>query len=184
MAQDMSIDDLLQQMTTAAPFLTGVTVSGGESTMQLKFVRQLFAAIKAHPQLSHLTCLIDSNGYLSTNSWRAMLDEFDGAMIDLKAMNNELHQWLTGKGNQRVLDTIRFLDQHNKLTELRFLAIPEITDTPEELSAIQSFIKELRSDFTLKVNAFSNKAVKGEARQWSNLPTERAQDIKELLISS
>ena len=150
----------------AAPFLSGVTVSGGESTMQLKFVIALFSAIKQNPALKHLSCLIDSNGYLAVKSWKKVLPYMDGAMIDLKAHSPQLHQTLTGKKNQRVLNSIRFLHQKNRLTEIRLLAIPGKTDTQEEVTAIGRFLKSLDGETSVKVNAFSNKAVKGEACNW------------------
>lgn len=181
MVREMQVAEIIEELIPAAPFLSGITVSGGESTTQLKFVRQLFKAVRAHPNLSHLTCLIDSNGHLPVPIWESILPEIDGAMIDLKAMDTELHKWLTDRGNKRVLDSIQFLDSHSKLTELRFLAIPDITDTPKELTAIKGFLKSLSSDTTLKVNAFSNKAVRGEACDWLNMPVERAEEIENFL---
>jgi pyruvate-formate lyase-activating enzyme len=41
-----------------APFIEGITVSGGEATTQLPFLIALFTAIKADPALHHLTCLV------------------------------------------------------------------------------------------------------------------------------
>ena len=173
MVQQLSVPDVIGQIKTAAPFLTGITVSGGESTMQLKFIRTLFETIKQHPQLKQLSCLVDSNGYLSTASWEKLLPSMDGAMIDLKASNNDLHRWLTGRSNQRVLESIRFLYQRNKLTEVRWLAIPEVTDNTDEISAISQFLNASAPDIPLKINAFSNKAVKGEAKHWKNMSDDR-----------
>ena len=183
MVRDMQVEDVIIELIPAAPFLSGITVSGGESTIQIKFIRQLFKAVREHPDLSHLTCLIDSNGYLPVSTWESILPEIDGAMIDLKAMDTNLHKWLTDRDNKRVLDSIRLLNKHNKLTEIRFLAIPDMTDTPKELTAIKGFFKSLSTDMTLKVNAFSNKAVRGEACDWPNLPEGRAEDIHDFLTT-
>ena len=170
MTTQMSAEQVISEILPAAPFLTGITVTGGESTVQLKFVIALFSALKAHPALKHLNCLIDSNGYLSPKSWETVLPVMDGAMIDLKAYSDELHQELTGKSNQRVLESIRFLERHNKLTEVRLLAIPGKTDTDAELNAIGQFLKSLPSEIPVRINAFSNQAVRGEARSWCSFP--------------
>lgn len=172
MTRKMTVDQLIAEILPAAPFLTGITVSGGESTMQLKFVITLFSVIKQHPALKHLDCLIDSNGYLSQTSWEKVLPFTDGTMIDLKAFDDALHKALTGKSNQRVLETIQFLHQQGKLTEMRLLAIPGKTDTDQEISAIGHFLKFLGSPVPIRVNAFSNKSVSGEARGWACYPEE------------
>ena len=179
MAQEMTVGQVIEQILPAAPFLTGITVSGGEATVQLKFVQALFREIKAVPELKHLSCLIDSNGYLPVSAWETILPDMDGAMIDLKAMDDELHLWLTGRSNQRVLDSIRYLDQHYKLTEVRFLAIPDIT--VQEVEPVRTFLSSLTRKPQIKVNAFSNHAVKGEARQWRNLTQAEKHDITTLL---
>ncbi len=177
MAQNISLAEVIEQLLPAAPFLTGVTVSGGEATMQLKFIQQLFRLIKNHPQLSHLDRLIDSNGYLGVKSWQKILPDFDGAMIDIKAIDDTLHQELTGRSNQRVLESIHFLDQHNKLTELRFLAIPDVTD--HQADQVAAVVASLSSKPKVRVNAFSNTAVKGEAKKWRNLSLDEKKLIEE-----
>ena len=179
MVKTMTVADVLDQLLPAAPFLTGVTVSGGEATVQLKFVQALFRAIKAHRDLAHLDCLIDSNGYLPVPAWKKIISNIDGAMIDLKAMDDDLHRWLTGKSNQRVLETIRYLDSVNKLVEVRFLAIPDITT--DQVQKLKAFLDTLKSSPVIKVNAFSHHAVKGEAKQWRNLSQEERDSIGKYL---
>ena len=62
MAQVMSVEQIIQQINKVAPFIEGITVSGGEATTQLPFICVLFQRIKETPELMHLTCLVDSNG--------------------------------------------------------------------------------------------------------------------------
>ena len=50
------------QIRRAEPFLGGITVSGGEATLQADFVHALFTAVKGDPQLRRLSCFVDSNG--------------------------------------------------------------------------------------------------------------------------
>ena len=179
MTQPMTVEQILKELIPAAPFLTGITVSGGESTMHLKFVLALLSAIKQHPQLLHLTCLIDSNGYLSKASWGQALPLIDGAMIDLKAHNDILHKNLTGRSNYRVLESIRFLHQHNKLTEVRLIAIPGKTDTDKEIKSIADFLSSVGKHIPVRINAFSNEAVRGEARDWPCFPEDQLATLKQ-----
>src|SRR4051812_48495609 len=43
----MEVAGLLPRIRRAAPFLSGITVSGGEATQQAEFVQALFRALKA-----------------------------------------------------------------------------------------------------------------------------------------
>jgi len=73
MARQYSVAEILELLREHLPFLTGVTVSGGEPTKQLKFVIELFEAIKADQELAGLSCFIDSNGYLGESGWESVL---------------------------------------------------------------------------------------------------------------
>lgn len=165
MAQQWSTEHLLQQIIRAAPFIEGITVSGGEATTQLPFVCALFKQIRETPELSHLTCLVDSNGELSTAGWEKLRPLCDGVMVDLKAWGEKTHLTLTGRGNQRIKSSIRWLAAHRLLTELRLLVIPEHTDYLQEADALGEFIREL-GDVPVRLNAFHAHGVYGEAKTW------------------
>lgn len=49
MAHRLSVEEILSQIRKSAPFIEGITVSGGEATTQLPFLVTLFSAIKADP---------------------------------------------------------------------------------------------------------------------------------------
>ena len=99
-------------------------MSGGEATTQLPFLIALFRAIKADPELQQLTCLVDSNGLLGETGWEKLLPVLDGAMLDLKAWGNAHHRFLTGRDNPQIKQSIRWLADRRRLTELRLLVIP------------------------------------------------------------
>lgn len=148
-----SVDEILIQLSKSAPFIEGITVSGGEATTQLPFLVALFTAIKADPALQHLTCLVDSNGLLGETGWQKLLPVFDGAMVDLKAWGNEHHRFLTGRENPQIKHSIRWLAHHQRLAELRLLVIPEQCDYLEHLKALTAFIHAL-GNVPVRINAF------------------------------
>jgi pyruvate-formate lyase-activating enzyme len=53
-------EEVLAGIRDAVPFLTGVTVTGGEATLQSGFVRELFTELAADPVTARLTRFIDS----------------------------------------------------------------------------------------------------------------------------
>lgn len=174
-----TVDELMAITRKYAAFINGVTVSGGESTLQLPFLIDYFKAIKEAPDLKHLTCLIDSNGTLSLNGWQKISPFMDGAMIDLKSWNEDTHIYLTGRGNQRIKESIKWLSAHNLLTELRLLYIPEKTDYLENIEQLSHFINSLGESVLIRINAFHQHGVYGEAVNWQSTNKD---DINRLKI--
>lgn len=84
----------------------------GNLRYNFHFLIDYFKAIKEAPDLRHLTCLIDSNGTLSLNGWQKIAPFMDGAMIDLKSWSEETHIYLTGRSNQRIKKSIKWLSEH------------------------------------------------------------------------
>jgi pyruvate formate lyase activating enzyme len=128
-----TVRDLLAEIREVEPFLSGVTVSGGEATVQTRFVKALFWAIKQDPVLRRLTTFLDSNGDAPASVWKRLLPVMDGAMIDLKALDPVIHRRLTGRSNERVLASIRQLADGSRLHEVRLLVVPGFNDDPDQL---------------------------------------------------
>ncbi|MBW7981547.1 YjjW family glycine radical enzyme activase [Enterobacillus tribolii] len=172
-----SIEQILDMARRYAPFINGLTVSGGEATLQLPFLTELFRAIKQEDALRHLTCMVDSNGTLAENGWQQLLPWMDGAMIDLKAWDEQCHIYLTGRGNARIRQTTLWLAEQGKLNELRLLLIPEQTDYLQHIDALSEFILTLGSDVNVRLNAFHHHGVRGEARAWPNATQEHVETL-------
>ena len=166
--QQYSVEQLLAQIRINLPFINGITISGGEASLQLPFVIELFKAIKACPQLSHLSCMLDTNGSLSHTGWLKLLPYLDGAMVDLKAWQQETHNYITGRDNHRVFQSLTLLAQHNKLYEVRLLHIPSISDFDQEIDALSLYLNKLPETVRIKLNAFHHHGVTGEANHWPN----------------
>ncbi|WP_050938449.1 YjjW family glycine radical enzyme activase [Vibrio harveyi] len=163
---DYSVEAMLDLIRKQRFFISGVTVSGGESTLQLPFIIALFRGIKQDPELQHLTCFIDSNGSLSTAGWEKVLPYMDGAMIDLKSWQSETHHWLVGRDNHRVFQAIQYLAEASKLYEVRLLHIPGKSDLDTEVATVGHYLQALPESVNIRLNAFQHHGVTGEALGW------------------
>ncbi|MDP2740328.1 MAG: YjjW family glycine radical enzyme activase [Pseudorhodobacter sp.] len=170
MVQHLTVDDVLALLRRHRAFLSGLTLSGGEATMQAKFIEALFGAVKADPALAGLTCFIDSNGHLGPLGWQRLLPLTDGAMLDIKAFDAALHRELTGRDNAHSLASARLLHREGKLYELRYLMVPGKTDSAAELARLIAFARELGGDLRIKLNAYQHHGVQGTARDWPKMP--------------
>lgn len=184
MVQTYSVEDILAIIRKNQLFIDGITMSGGEATTQLKFIISLFKAIKQDPDLCHLTCFIDSNGHLGEASWAKVLPHTDGVLLDIKAFNNETHQFLTGKSNARSRRSAEILNAAGKLAELRFLVIPGQTDSTDEVTKLKTFAQKLGPDTKIRLNAFQHHGVVGEGLNWSKTPRTTIEDIATQLRDS
>jgi pyruvate formate lyase activating enzyme len=142
-ARRLAVVDLLDRIRPAAPFLSGITVSGGEAAEQAPFVRALFAAVHADPALARLTCFVDTNGHAARATWELLSDVTDGVMVDLKCLDSEVHRRLTGQGNDRVLASIEWLAGRGLLHEVRLLILPGHNDDPELIEATGRWLAEI-----------------------------------------
>ncbi|MEZ6955503.1 MULTISPECIES: YjjW family glycine radical enzyme activase [unclassified Aeromonas] len=180
----MSVAEVLALLRRYGPLLTGITVSGGEATTQLPFVTDLFTAIKAAPDLVHLSCLLDSNGSLGEAGWQRLLPVLDGAMIDLKGWRESVHHALTGQGRERVLASLQLLARVGKLAELRLLHVPgrtDFIDADGKLEAgLVSFLQSL-GPVPIRLNGFRHHGVCGEALAWQEAAMDELDGLSNAL---
>ncbi|MFM2076662.1 MAG: hypothetical protein RJA49_552 [Actinomycetota bacterium] len=148
------VGDLLARIRRAAPFLGGITVSGGEATLQPEFLLALFTAVKADPELRRLTCFVDSNGSCDDATWRHLAPVTDGAMIDLKCFDPAIHQQMTGQPNAPVLRSIELLAGMGKLYEVRLLIVAGLNDDPALLRRTGEWLASVDPAMRVKVIGF------------------------------
>jgi len=159
----MNPRDLWLEIEPLAPFLSGVTVSGGEATQQVSFVRDFFAQVKVQ---SDLTTLIQTNGDVSQEDLEELLPVTDWFMVDLKAFDATAHRELTGSDNSRVMDTIRFLAQHKKLFQVRQVVVPCFNDSEEQARQTARFLMTVDPAIDLRFLRFRPHGAHGIAATW------------------
>lgn len=144
--KEMSIEEVLAEIE---PYLSyyrssggGLTVSGGEATLQAPFVTELFREVKKRWNL-HTT--LDTNGYNEGDKIKDLLDVTDLVMLDLKHMDNEKHIKLTGKPNDRMLKMATWLSDHERPMWIRHVLVPGINDEEVDLRNLGKFVGGLNA---------------------------------------
>ena len=125
----------------------GITVSGGEALLQIDFLIELFE--EAHRRNIN-TCL-DTAAQPFTREdpffgkFERLMQSTDLVMLDLKHMDTERHRWLTGHGNENILDCACYLSDTGIPMWIRHVLVPGITDDEEHLCEMRRFIDSLHS---------------------------------------
>jgi len=141
----MTLEEVLAEIE---PYLSyyrasggGLTVSGGEPTLQAEFVNELFKAVKERWNL-HTT--LDTNGFNDVTKLEELYNNTDLVLLDLKHIDNEKHQELVGVPNLRILETARWLSDHGKKMWIRHVFVPTKCDDEEDLLNLGRFIGSLK----------------------------------------
>ena len=180
----VGVDEILGQIREAAPFLSGVTVSGGEATCQWEFVDALFRRLADDPSTAGLSRLIDTNGDADHEVWARLAATMDGAMVDLKALDPEIHRLLTGRENDRVLASIVELASLGRLTEVRLLLIPGVNDDPVLLDDTAEFLLALDPVPPVVLLGFRHEGARAIARRFPEATAEHLERAAAVLTGA
>lgn len=138
--RSVSADTLAKELLASAEVLGdsfgGFTFSGGEPLAQPDFLLSLIEKLKPH----HLC--IETSGYADPELFGRVISELDFIIMDIKLADSELHKRYTGVANELILKNFSTLKNSGKPYVIRTPLIPNITDTPENLAAIDGIIGE------------------------------------------
>ena len=168
----MSAKELWEELRGISPFISGISVSGGEPSLQVPFLTELFSIVKAS---SHLTTLIETNAFAPPEDYQPLLPYLDFVLADLKVFDEEKHIRLTGKPLREVLETIVFLAEKKKLHAIQQVIAPGMTDDDKNITATAAFIAGLNPEIHLKLLRFRPHGTRGVARSWAP-PDDKTMD--------
>lgn len=123
----------------------GITVSGGEPLLQIDFLLELFTKAKQ----KGIHTVIDTCGQPFTreepffSKFKELMHLSDLVLLDIKHIDDEQHQKLTGWSNQNILDMARYLAEIKQPVWIRHVLVPSRNDADEYLQRLDAFVKEL-----------------------------------------
>ena len=138
--RSVKADALAQELKNSANILGdtfgGFTFSGGEPLFQPEFLLELTEKLRG------FNLCIETSGFAKHEVFKAVTDRLDFIIMDIKIADGALHKEYTGQDNTMILDNFRYLKSSGKPHIIRTPLIPGITDTKENLSAIEKIIGE------------------------------------------
>lgn len=146
----MSAGELLDKAERYRPYWGadgGITVSGGEPLLQIEFLIELFKEAKRRG----INTCIDTAGQPFTRKepffsrFCELLELTDLFIVDIKHIDSKDHRRLTGRGNENILDMLRFLSERKKPVWIRHVLVTGITDDDALLKRTREFIETLKN---------------------------------------
>jgi len=128
-------EELRKYRAGLATMAGGFTLSGGDPLMQHRFAAKLLAAAKS----MGIHTALDTNGCYGDRLSDVDLQSIDLVLLDLKAWDPERHRRLTGMDVTPTLDFARRLAVIGKPVWVRFVLVPGLTDSAEEVEDIAGF---------------------------------------------
>ncbi len=154
----MGLEEIIRKVRKLKPFISGITVSGGEATLQTDFLTDLFREVKK----LGLSNFLDTNGSVLLEDKPLLLENLDMAMIDFKSFKSAEHRRLTGLDNINVMKNVKFMAKVDKLYEVRTVIVPNLLDNYFNVDQISKLLAGLDSKIRYKLIKYRAMGVRKE----------------------
>lgn len=143
----MTVEQVMDAILPDQPFFNtsggGVTLSGGEPAMHMRFTGELAEQLHRHD----IPVLLETCGYFRLDSFmERVYPHLDTIYYDIKLYDSDRHAHYCGVDNRMILENFRCLHDRTGKDGITLLPrvplVPGITATEENLRAIAGFLKE------------------------------------------
>ncbi len=143
----ISVDEIISLYLSNKEFYRngGITISGGDPTLYLDFLKSLAKKCKE----LDISLAIDTAGvnFIETNKqkFKQIFKYKPLWIVDIKHINPKKHKRITCIAEQREIKLIKFLDKNNQKFWVRQVLVPGLTDNKNDLIKLGKFIKTLKN---------------------------------------
>jgi pyruvate formate lyase activating enzyme len=118
----------------------GITVSGGEPMLQIRFLQALLRRCKEDLGLH---TAVDTSGFLGARASEDFLDLVDLFLLDIKAGDEELYHLVTSAELAPTLRFARRLSDRGNRMWVRYVLVPGLTDAADDVEKVARFTSTL-----------------------------------------
>ncbi|MDF7826766.1 pyruvate formate-lyase-activating protein [Pontiellaceae bacterium B12227] len=129
----------------------GVTFSGGEPLSRPRFLEALLTLCKAEG----IHTVVDTSGFTPlTDTVKRIVKLTDLFLLDVKCVNANMHQIITGESNSRTFDFAEYLAEWGKPVILRYVFVPQLNDRVHYMRKLAKWAVELGNIETIELLPF------------------------------
>jgi len=141
--KQMKLEEVMQEVRKDKAFYLdsggGVTLSGGEPSVQHKFA----AKILEQCAKEGIDTTLETCGYTSWSVLNKLVERVNRVLYDIKHMDPQKHKFLVGKENKIILENARKIAALGREMIIRVPIIPTYNDSVEHIQKIIKFVKSL-----------------------------------------
>ena len=120
----------------------GVTLGGGEPTLQVDFAHELLKRLK----ILGIHTAMETCGYTDWSVFEQLNPNLDLLLYDLKHIDPDIHRQHTGKSNDRILYNLKQLLKTELPVIIRIPIVPGFNDNADTLAEIAAFLRRQNSN--------------------------------------
>ncbi|WP_026486599.1 pyruvate formate-lyase-activating protein [Caldanaerobius polysaccharolyticus] len=143
--KEVTVDEIIQDAVKYKPYMKfsggGLTLTGGEPTLQIEFATELFKRCKEED----IHTALDTSGYVDIEKADKLLKYTDLVLLDIKHIDSNTHKDITGVPNDKTLRFARHLSDIDIPTWIRYVLVPGLTDKQEDIEKLAVFVSTLSS---------------------------------------
>lgn len=151
----VTLGRMVDEIAKYARFVTtahgGITVSGGEPMLQIRFLEALLRRCK---QDLGLHTAVDTSGFLGDRATTGFLDQVDLFLLDIKSGDPATYRLVTSADLPPTLRFARRLSERGNRMWIRFVLVPGLTDAPENVESLAAFAATLNGVERVEVLPF------------------------------
>jgi pyruvate formate lyase activating enzyme len=141
----VTVEELMVELRKDVPFYEnsggGITLSGGEPTLQHEFALALLKQCKSEG----LHTAVDTSGQTPWRVFKTLLPYIDIVLYDVKHIDERSHRTHTGSHNHRILENLQRLGESGTPIEIRMPVIPTINDDGEDIERTARLLAGIES---------------------------------------
>lgn len=119
----------------------GMTISGGEPTLQAKSLNKLFLELNKRK----IHTALDTNGTIISDEVKRLYSKTDLLLLDIKHIDEDMHKKLTGSTNKNVLEMAEFREKSGKAMWIRYVLVPGWNDDEKSLRRFGEHFKDYKT---------------------------------------
>ena len=134
----MSSNEVVENILRYRSFIIngGVTLSGGEPLLQPEFCKAIIDGCRENG----LHTAIDTSGSVPLELSVHAVNAADLLLLDIKALDNELCEKITGKGNSDTLRLLSHCERMHKAVWIRHVLVPGLTLFEDKLTTLADYL--------------------------------------------
>lgn len=148
LGEEVTVEGLVSELVKDRAYFEssggGVTVSGGEPSLQPAFTLALMKALRQ----SGISVALDTCGLCAPETLVELVAEADSVLFDLKLIDENAHQKWTGVNNARILNNLQVVKREIEASNgrkhlwVRTPLIPGATDGQDNIHGIGQYLAE------------------------------------------